>query len=676
MKKNFKILLLAIILLSQKIVLGTELPSDIIDYLETTEENSKIDGEEMHEILSELENRPIDINNSNEDDLRQIPFLTEIEIYQIIQHRKRYGKFQTFYELKHLPNFTIEKIKKVLPYLTITTENSEKSLNIILREHNHQISTLYQRNLPLKKGYKSINNKEPYYQGDPNKYIVKYRFNASNTFYLGYAGEKDAGEPIWNKKNKIFDFHTIYFQISQYKMIKSLCIGDYKANFGQGLIIGTSSLFGKSSNTVHPQNQKQGINRYTSLNENNYLRGLGITLTHKKWDYSLFLSHRKKDANLSYKGITSFKTDGMHRSINELEKKGNTSESIIGCNVKYRNDNVEIGGTFMYYQYSDTLAPSEQLYLTHRIKETDKHLNGGIHYKFTLGRFFIYGECAIDKAGNFATLNAATFSPTSRLSFMILHRNYQPEYQSMFGNGFGENSRIENEKGLYLGWRILPFKRITISAYADLYRFPWAKYGIDRSSYGKDFLIHLNHNTSENLKMELRYKWKGKSEKEECKQSLRYNLKGNIKRFSIQTQAETNYFEKENNSSLGWIIAQDIQFKSRQGKFSSYLRYAYFNASNYNNRIYLYEKDNTNGFSMPMHYGEGSRIAVNFGWKIKNKLQIHLNANTTIYTDGRDKCGSNYEESRGNKTGQIKCYLKWNFGGRKRERGANSTKTT
>ena len=66
MKKNFKILLLAIILLSQKIVFGTELPSDIIDYLETTEENSKIDGEEMYEILSELENRPINITNKSQ----------------------------------------------------------------------------------------------------------------------------------------------------------------------------------------------------------------------------------------------------------------------------------------------------------------------------------------------------------------------------------------------------------------------------------------------------------------------------------------------------------------------------------------------------------------------------------------------------------------------------------
>lgn len=658
MKKFITLFLIITVVGNYKPVFSAEIPNDLIDYLESTEE-SKIDGEEISELLYELEENPLDINNTNDNELLQIPYLNEIDVNNILLHRKKYGRFQTLFELKHIPNFTFEKIEKILPFLTITTSKNEKPLKMILKENNHLITCLYQRNFPLKKGYKSDEKKESYYVGDPNKYYLKYRFNAGNTFYLGYAGEKDAGEAIWNKQSKVFDFHSFYFQINQYKKIKSLCIGDYKVNFGQGLIIGTSSLFGKSSNTVHPNNQKNGINRYTSLNENNYFRGAGTTINIKNWDYSLFISRKKRDANLNYKGITSFRTDGMHRSKNELSKKKNIDETILGGNIKYRNDYVEAGCTFLYTQFSDSLMPSNQLYLKYRLRETDRHLNIGVHYKLMLGRILLYGETAIDRNGGIATLNAGTFTPTSRLSFMLLHRNYQPKYQALYGNGFGENSSIENEKGLYLGCKLLPFKRITISAYADLYRFPWAKYGIDRSSYGKDFLVHLLHNTSNHINMQLIYKWKNKSENGEKKQTLRYSIKGEWNHISLQTQIEGNLFNKSEKESYGWIIAQDVQIKNLIKHLTANIRYAYFKTENYNNRLYLYERDVTNGFSMPLHYGEGHRIGINIGYKIGKQLQILLNGNSFIYTDDRETCGSNYEESIGNKTYQIKCCIKW-----------------
>lgn len=658
MKKRTTLLLICIIACNYTPIFSAEIPSGVIEYIESVEE-SKIDGEEIVELLNELEENPLDINNSSEEELLQIPDLTEMDVNNILLHRKRYGKFQTLYELKHLPNFTQEKIFKIIPYLTLSNDKDEKPLQTLLKENNHQLNTLYQRNFPQKKGYKRIKEKDPYYLGDPNKYYFKYRFNASNTFYFGYSGEKDAGEVFWNKQSKVFDFHSFYFQVNQYKVIKTLCLGDYKVNFGQGLIIGTGSLFGKSSNTVHPNNQKPGINRYTSLNENNYFRGIGATIKIKKWDYSLFFSRKKRDANLSHSGITSFRTDGMHRSKNEISKTRNIHETIIGGNIKYRNDLFDVGCTFLYTQFSDSLLPTEQLYLKHRLRETDWHLNVGVHYKLILGRILIYGETALDRNGGVATLNAATFTSSSRIAFMLLHRSYQAKYQSLYGNGFSENSNIENEKGLYLGCKLLPFKRITVSAYTDLYRFPWAKYGIDRSSWGKDFLVHLQHNTSNHINMQVRYKKKIKSEDDENKQTLRYQIKGEWNKISLQTQLEGNQFSKEKIKSYGWIVAQDLQLKELLKKLSINIRYAYFKTDNYNNRLYLYEKDVTSSFSMPLHYGEGHRIGINIAYKIRKQLQLSLNGNSFIYTDDRETCGSNYEESIGDKTYQIKCCIKW-----------------
>ena len=114
-KRRTTLLLICIIACNYTPIFSAEIPLGVIDYIETVEE-SKIDGEEIVELLNELEENPLDINNSSEEDLLQIPDLTEIDVNNILLHRKRYGKFQTLYELKHLPNFTQEKIFKIVPF--------------------------------------------------------------------------------------------------------------------------------------------------------------------------------------------------------------------------------------------------------------------------------------------------------------------------------------------------------------------------------------------------------------------------------------------------------------------------------------------------------------------------------------------------------------------------------
>ena len=150
MKKRTTLLLICIIACNYTPIFSAEIPSGVIEYIESVEE-SKIDGEEIVELLNELEENPLDINNSSEEELLQIPDLTEMDVNNILLHRKRYGKFQTLYELKHLPNFTQEKIFKIIPYLTLSNDKDEKPLQTLLKENNHQLNTLYQRNFPQKK---------------------------------------------------------------------------------------------------------------------------------------------------------------------------------------------------------------------------------------------------------------------------------------------------------------------------------------------------------------------------------------------------------------------------------------------------------------------------------------------------------------------------------------------
>ncbi len=53
-----------------------------------------------------------------------------------------------------------------------------------------------------------------------------------------------------------------------------------------------------------------------------------------KISVTAFYSNRRIDANLSGDGeITSFKTDGLHRTPLEIDKKKNTREQVVGGEI-------------------------------------------------------------------------------------------------------------------------------------------------------------------------------------------------------------------------------------------------------------------------------------------------------------------------------------------------------
>ena len=62
---------------------------------------------------------------------------------------------------------------------------------------------------------------------------------------------------------------------------------------------------------------------------------------------------------------------------------------------------------------------------------------------------------------------------------------FQPMKMTFSGNAFSQNSAVRNEQGMYIGMQWTPFARWKLSAYADVFRFPWLKYGVDAPSTGK-----------------------------------------------------------------------------------------------------------------------------------------------------------------------------------------------
>ena len=631
-----------------------------IDAMESfqEEDGEQLDVENLYDILNELKVNKLDLNKATEEEFEQLPFLSPSDARNLVRHRELYGNYQTLYELKHIPDFTKEKIDQLLPFVVIRENEKRLTLQERLRKSQSQFYVAADRFLQQKKGYLPDSTGTSRYAGSPYHYYGKYLFNAER-LKASLVGEKDAGEAEWSRNGHGFDFASASMEMEGTKWMKQLCLGDYKANFGQGLVVGTGSILGKNASITNAYKNTQGIKRYASTGESGFFRGAAATLGWGSLRGTLFGSYRQADATLKGEKITSFKTDGMHRTIQEIEKKKNHTEKLWGLNLSFKRKSLTLGATLLHYHYSRTLHPAEKAYTLFRLSETSTHWNVGLDYKARLRHITFYGESALDANGHFATLNGAAIYPLSRLEISLAQRYYQPAYQSNYGGGFAENSRVENEQGIYLSTRFTPFKRLILSAYADAYRFPWALYASPTPSSGQELCLQANMKMTKQTDLTLKYKYKEKSEEENHKRTLRSTLNTQIRRWRIQTILEGNRTDKGGQSpTYGWILSQTHTGNLPKLHLSFALRYAYFQAENYDNRIYIYEKDLPYTLSFPMHYGKGHRLALSLSWKKTERLQLIAKAGCFVYTDGRASIGTGQEMMEGNISTQVKFMAK------------------
>ncbi len=621
------------------------------------------------EELNYLSENKININKTTEADLLRIPFLSERDAHEIINHRNKYGKIFSIYELKNIPGLGMQTIQQISPFITIETE-PEFSLKQSLKYSKNQLFLRYDRFLQDKNGYiNKATEPNKKYEGDPNYYYAKYLFRVSDKIDCGFVAEKDAGEQAWEGYNKGFDFCSFHFQLSNIDFLKRWVLGDYKVSFGQGLVVGTNSIIGKSANVLNIAQRNRGLQKYTSTGESGYFRGTGATVGFGGVDLSLFYSQRKIDANLSEDGyITSFKTDGLHRIQREIEKKQNVSEEIVGGNWNYWKQAFSIGGTFIKYSYNRLLQPAEKPYNIYKIQKDNNYWNAGVDYIFRFHGMCFFGELACGKKDGRAFLNGVNIYPTSRFGLSLLYRYYSPAYQANYANGFGENSHIENEQGIYLGAEFKPVKRIKVSAYVDTYYFPWVKYNLDKPSSGSDLLGYISFYPFRETTMYLKYKYKTKEKNSSESHSVvsyethtaRYGIQSKLnRRLASHSILDGNkYFDKSSKSSYGWLVAQDFSYDLIATVLNISTRYAYFHALAYENRLYIYEKDVLSAFSIPAYYGVGHRICLNLRFQPMSNLTCYFKYAAYIYTDGREVVGNGLEEVKGNKFSSVK-FLVW-----------------
>jgi hypothetical protein len=638
----------------------------ITEIASRTDEVTNFD--ELSNMLYDLAANPISINTATDEELEKLFWLNEFQILSIRQYLNRYGAMVSKYELSYIPALSAEEAKLLTPFLTF--ERNKKELPVkparILNNGHHWLILRGQRILEKQKGYTSSDSLtgSNHFTGNPQSYYFRYNYRLDSRIYAGFTGEKDAGEEFFSGSNKNgFDFYSFYLQVNRVKFIKTLVVGDYRVNFGQGLAVWSGFNFGKSLSVMNSMAHNTGINYYQSVDENNFFRGTACTLDFKPFEVSLWYSRNRVDANITnvdtttgkVMEVSSLQTSGIHATPLEISDEDAMRTEVWGSNITYKKTNFRTGITALYYQYSAFLNPTPQPYNNFYFRGKSNY-NLSFDYRYRMGNQILFGEEALSQNGGIAVLNGIQSYISGRLSVSLLGRYYQRNYQAMFGNAFGENTRNNNETGIYAGFESKPFKYTTVAGYIDVFRFPWLSYGVDNPSNSLQMYVQYR-----NKRKEANYSGENDLKNQICQvtsERVRFNLiYAAAKYIVLRSRMELSWYNHEiTGLAKGYYLGEGAEIIPGRLPIKVYLQYALFDTDDYNSRIYANENDLLYTFNVPACSDKGSRSYIMLKYSPAKQFDIWLKYGVTQYSN-LETIGTGLYEIQGNSKSEIKAQV-------------------
>jgi len=655
---------------AQQPVSPETIEEDLIDEI-LSEAAEEYDYSDISSRLQYFLKHPIDLNQADEGQLSELFFLSPLQISALLEHRNTTGDFVSLYELQAISGFDEGTIRRLLPFTTI---EGNGTIVPVLKEGKHDLMLRYGRIIERQEGYIAQEDGATRYQGGPERLLLRYRYRVDKRFMLSLNAEKDPGEPFFREENrKGFDFYSGALYATDLGRVRRLVVGDYSLQTGQGLTLWNGLSFGKGSLVQNVARQGMGVRPYTSTNESQFLRGVAATFAFGNLDISPFVSYKRADASLSNDSLTfsNFQESGYHRTATEIRNRNSVLQQVYGLDLSFKTSGFLLGATGISTRFDKMMVPNTQLYNRFRF-EGDQVNNASLHYSYTVRNVYAFGEAAHNFEGGSAFLNGLIATLSHRLSLVVLHRHYQKNFFSLWGQGFAESSETINERGLYSGLIWNPTRRFEWVAFADHFRFPWLKYRVDGPSSGVDLFSQVSVNPSRSQRYILRFRYRSKSENENVSSAV--NPLAEVRRLQVRGQAQyhlnrviefrnrlefSKYQKGSAEADFGYMLSHDVIYLPEQGTLSGNLRLAYFMTDSYNSRVYAFENDVLYGSSSSAYHGRGIRFYTNVRWRMQRNVDIWLRY--AAFYKGANGLGSGLDFIEGNVKSDIKLQIRLQF---------------
>ncbi|MFZ1530259.1 MAG: helix-hairpin-helix domain-containing protein [Ferruginibacter sp.] len=666
----------------------TPVTTTVEQQLENITENSEdaeTEDDSYLQLLAEYIKHPINLNTADAGTLQELRLLSPMQIQYLLGYRSYLGKFLSIYEIQAVPGFDLATIQKIRPYV-IAVEN----LNLIdavtsrLSNGSHSIMVRVGQVLEKSKGYKLDSTQATnFYPGSEQRLFLRYKYNFKNLLQYGVVAEKDPGEEFFKGSQKQgFDYYSAHFFLRNAGIVKSLALGDFTVNLGQGLTQWMNLAFKKGPDVLATKRQSSVLRPYNSAGEINFHRGAGITIGKNNWEATIFASYKKLDANFVDTNrltddddyVSSFQTSGYHRTKSEVTDKGVQRQLAFGGNISYKIKGFDLGLNAVQYSFKYPLIKAKDPYNLYALSGKSFG-NYSFDYGYTFKNMHFFGEAASTDKKHLAFVQGLLLSVANNVDMSFFYRNISPGYQALYTSAFTENTFPTNEKGFFSGISIRPNNAWRIDAYADMFRFPWLKFQVNSPTNGKEYMLQLSYRPNKVFDIYSRFRSESKAYNfsggepvlnpviSQARQNWRTQMSMKLNStFTLRSRAEMVWFDKKGpEAENGFTLYADVLYKPMMKPFSGNIRLQYFETDGYNSRLYAYENDVLYSYSIPVFYDKGYRYYLNINYDVNKKLSLWAKWAQTVYS-ARQTVGSGLDEIEGNHKTEVKLQLRYQFG--------------
>ena len=535
-----------------------------------------------------LETDSFNINLATRQQLESLLFLDPDEIETLLEYRFDYGPLFSMYELYFLPGWSDESANLLSEIAWAgPIENPETHWKTAtFKTGKHQLKHVLTSCLQRKRGATDGS-----YEGLPVGGYLKYAYTHP-LLQAHLTLEQDAYEKFSFQHNTGVDFVSANLVWQNIGPVKQLILGDYKADFGQGLVISPNAYFGQNGAEQPPVNQ---CKPYTSTTENGFLRGLAAKTQIKQVGLDVFGSYQATD-----------KTGGLHRTASERKRKHQLRETLAGVHLHYPFGRWQTGLTGLF---SADKTQTDTVW--------QRHLHVSLDYRYVGKHWTIAGETALNEALGVATLHQGWIRFCPSLAGEWSLRYYSPHFSNAHSHAFSKG-KLKDETGFTekIIWK--PVRPIETRLLVSTYQLGPGQTNQNARKNGRELSVQFQWtaNQSQGGWLDYRHQQQQTAGKKEEKHQLHaYFSYGNrrhaqdplkheflLKAGILQLWTKTANWE---TGVAGYLNVGYSWHVNHRQTLQLHLTTALFDCSSYQSRVYLSLRDTGGSLTSSSFYGLG-----------------------------------------------------------------------
>ncbi len=579
--------------------------------------------------------RQLSINKVSAEELRRLLFLTEYQIGNLIEYREKSGLILSAHELSSVNGFN-DYIACFCAVL-FSFPNEEADLYNIVYTAAGNVGVY---------GRRGETGLETQLRYSPQKYMrlrqkAVYSLKSGANISAGIFCENDAGEggryfwKLWsgdakemavsmahreatgmlNRKIPMADFisfniaaDNIYVKNFKLKLIA----GDFRAGFGYGLLMRQGLNFTNYMQPISFASNCNSVMPYNGSDENDYFRGIALSAFASKQNISVFLFYSNKmvDARIKDGGYSSLLKDGKHNTPSLFETRKSLGERVYGANINKEWSRARVGATAVISSLDLPYCGRVNYYNGYR-RYNGSLCNVGINWLYSFGVAMIFGEVAycanmgkvkessefdIAASERIAAIVGTYLRIGDNLEFTVGVRHYGVSYIAPYSGPYSTLGETYNQRGAFISLFKPVFGSLKLGLFADYTAYPFPRYRLPYRTNSFKVMAGL-----ESYAQSIGFSWNLRGVASSTPFKTKLYLKGSG-RYNFGDLSLTG----RGVVGLKYGAAQlSADYLSTGKKIRVSAGGTYYNVSDWENRIYMYEATIPGTYSGRLLYKRG-----------------------------------------------------------------------